>query len=155
MRKAINEVRAECTRKKPLSYRQLQRLFESLDQKEKLQLVDYIITKYSVLDYKAAAKCFGGTENMLKSMEYNTGSEYEVQEQFTGKSDICYSRISYWLINRMHIEDVHRVFFLSLEERTELLFQAYRELGINLKQLSKFFRIRIQTENPTPCGREP
>lgn len=143
MKKAVKEVRAEHKRQTALSYNQLQRLFKPLSNKEKLQLVDHIISLYNVIDYEYSASFFGGYDQMLKAMEYNTGSEYDISENFVGRSDECYSKISAWLIKNLKLKDVHEVFLKSEQEREELMWTIYHNTGINKRQLAKYLRLNI------------
>lgn len=144
MRKAIKEVNAQHRRNQPLSYTLLQRLFGSLDREEGLQLIDYIVTTYSVIDYEYASHFFGGYGNMIGAMEYNTGSEYDIKEDNFGKSDACYGHIARWLYDNLNISDIHEVFSLPESLRTGLLMEMHSELGTEIRQLAKYLRLKIE-----------
>ncbi|MBO6168945.1 MAG: hypothetical protein J6O51_03130 [Bacteroidales bacterium] len=75
-----------------MNYALLNRLFNSLDRRESLQLTDYIITTYNVIDYDAASRFFGGFENMVRAIDSSTGTEFDLNEIFVGKSDACYNQ---------------------------------------------------------------
>lgn len=157
MRKAIKEVRAEHKRNVPLSYIQLKRLFKDLDKKERLQLVDFIITTYNVIDYKYSARLFDGVGNMIEAMNYNTGSEYDINELFVGKSDKCYSTITNWLMQNLKLDDIHDIFSLSENTRADLMYRIHNETGINLGQLAKYLRLgkrQARSVNARVKGRE-
>ena len=144
MRKALKEIKGTHRRGQPLSYPMLQRLFGSLDKKEGLQLIDFIITTYSVIDYDYAAKFFDGYDRMIQAMEVSTGSEYDINEVFVGRSDACYAQISKWLMKKLRLADIHEVFSLPESDRTDLMMEASRELGVNFRQLAKYFRLVIK-----------
>lgn len=146
MRKAIKEINAQHRRNQHLSYPLLQRLFGSLDRMEGLQLIDYIVTKYSVIDYEYACHFFGGYDNMIKAMEYNTGSEYDIKEDKFGKSDACYGKIARWLFDNLKLTDIHDIFSLPESRRADLLLEMHSELGIEIWQLAKYLRLKIQYE---------
>ena len=148
MRKALRVVKSHHNRNKPLSYKLLHNLFSSLSRKEGLQLIDYIVTTYSVIDYKYTAKLFGGFDNMTVAMASTTGSDYDIAEVFTGKTDECYEKITRWLFSRLNIEDSHKIFSYSLSARTALMNETIRILKVNPKQAGKYFRIPIKEKKP-------
>lgn len=143
MKKAISEVKGMHNVSKPLSYALLKRLFSKLSKTEKLQLIDYIITTYSVIDYDSAICFFDHYEDMIGAMHYNTGSEYDINEEFTGRSDMCYSDIASWLRSNLKLNDIHDVFRLSEESRADLLFEIHKGTGADPIQIAKFLRLNI------------
>ena len=145
MRKAISEVKGNRARNRPLSYSTIQRLFATLDKKESLQLVDLIVSTYSVIDFEAASGFFDGYDDMIGAMHYNTGSEYDIKEVKVGRSDLCYGRICTWLMKNLHLSDIHDVFLLSESERTDLLFDINKELGIPIEQVAKYLRLIVES----------
>ena len=76
-------------------------------------------------------------------MHFNTGSEYDLNEVFTGRSDACYSKISTLLMNRLRLSDIHQVFELSEAQRADLLLDVYRQTGIGMRQIAKYLRIKV------------
>ena len=87
LKKAMTIVDLQSSRGHPLTFALLGKWFSRLSKKESLQLVDYIITTYSVIDYDAAARFFGGFDNMLLAIRSTTGSEYDLNEPFEGRND--------------------------------------------------------------------
>lgn len=146
MKKALAEVKAQYKRKMPLTYPFLQRLFAMLDQKERNQLVDYIVTTYNVIDYQYAGRFFDSIGDMVKAMDYNTGSEHDLNETKQGRSDACYAQITKWLMKEKHLKDIHEIFLLSEEQRAEVLFEIYCELKIEVWQIAKYLRIKVRYE---------
>lgn len=145
MRKAVAAIKTLHNQNRPVTYELLQNLFRSLDRREGLQLIDYIITTYNVIDYQYSIDLFGSFDKMLQAMDSTTGSEYDIKEEFTGKSDLCYEEITRWLFSRLPIKDIHEIFAKSPEDRFDLAVEISSELGINLRQLAKFFRLSYKT----------
>ena len=143
MKKAIKEIKGTQDQQKPLSRTILKRLFRPLSHKERLQLIDFIVCCYSVIDYTFAESLFGSHDNMIQSMKYNTGSEYDIKEVFVGRNDLCYEQITNWLKRTLLFEDVHDVFALSKEDRGDLLLRIYRETNIHPKLIAKYLRLSI------------
>ena len=126
---------------KYLSYYMLKRLFSPLDKEEKKQLVDYIITTYNILDYDGASAFFDGYEDMLTATHSVTGSEYDLNEVFVGKSDACYNQMTSILMNTGRFKDIHDIFALSLEERMELFRMLNNRTDATLEQIAKYLHI--------------
>lgn len=144
MVRALAEIRATYQSGNPLSYNLLQRLFAPLSLNEKNQLTDAVVSLYSVIDHKAAARFFDGYERMLEAMHTNTGSEYDLNEVFVGRSDACYARIVNWLIKRFSLKDIHDIFLLPETERISLLPELIRSTGAPPEQISKLLRIPLR-----------
>lgn len=143
MKKAIEVIKGMHREDQPLSYTLLKRLFSKLDSQERKQLIDFIVTTYSVIDYAAASRFFDSYEDMIGAMHYNTGSEYDINEVFIGRSDACYADIASWLRSRLNLKDIHDVFLLSEEKRTDLIFEIHKSTGASLEQIAKFLRLTI------------
>jgi hypothetical protein len=67
---------------RPLDYRIQSMLFKGLNAKERKQLIDFIVVQYNFLDYSAITKHFGSFERALIAMDANTGSEYDIIEEW-------------------------------------------------------------------------
>ncbi|MBR4479118.1 MAG: hypothetical protein IKO88_03860 [Bacteroidales bacterium] len=67
---------------RPLDYRIQAMLFKGLNAKERKQLIDFIVVQYNFLDYSAITKHFGSFERALIAMDANTGSEYDIIEEW-------------------------------------------------------------------------
>ena len=143
LRMAVKEVCATFRQARPISYVQLRRLFGKLGKNEKEQLTDYIISTYNVIDYQEAIRYFGSYEQMLLAMHSTTGSEYDIQEQFIGKSDDCYTRIGSILMRELRLRDIHDILGWPVEERFRLLRRLQGRTEATRRQLAAFFRLQL------------
>lgn len=82
MRWAMRYVLELHGKNKPLDYRIQAMLFKGLNAKERKQLIDFIVVQYNFLDYSAITKHFGSFERALIAMDANTGSEYDIIEEW-------------------------------------------------------------------------
>ena len=146
LRKGIKEIDAEHAAGKPLSYKQIKRLFSKLEKDEKLQLTDYIISTYNCIDYDAAIRYFDGYQNMLTAMHSNTGSEHDLNEVFIGKSDAYYAKMSSWIIKELEPEDIHDILAFPAEQKLELFSRLLRATSAPPEQVAKYLRIRLKQE---------
>ena len=144
LRKAIAEVNAQFRAGKPMVYAQLQRLFKPLSPDEGQQLTDYIISTYNVIDYAAAIRFFDSYENMVNSMHANTGSEYDINEPFIGKSDAHYSKMAKIIMRELNPADIHDILGLSVEDKFQI-FQLLRKHSNAMgEQIAKYLRMPLK-----------
>ena len=115
-----------------------------LNNKEKLQLEDYIISTYNVIDYDAAAKYFGSYGAMMEAMHVSSGSEYDIKEEFTGWSDVWYDKMTVLSMKHCGTADVHDILHLSDLEKNKLFSFLKTNTGATEKQIRKFLRYFVK-----------
>lgn len=145
LRRAVKEVVINYKSGLHLKYNQLQRMFRPLDNRERQQLTDYIISTYNVIDYEEAIRFFGSYEDMIAAMDADTGSEYDINEVFFGKNDSHYAKMSA-IVSRLY-PDVHDALAASPDERFELLQLLMRQTRAEPGQIAKFLRMRLGRGN--------
>ena len=143
-KRAIKEVEATYKDGKHLRYRQLQRFFKPLSHKEKEQLTDFIISLYNVIDYEYAASLFDSFDDMLNAMHSNTGSEYDINEVFIGKSDAHYAKMMSLVLDRYHFKDIHDVLRLSREEKNDVFQLLMANTDALPEQIAAFLRMPVK-----------
>ncbi len=142
VRAAVGEVSAQFRAGKPLNYAQLQRLFKPLAHGEKLQLTDFIISTYNVMDYSAALQFFNGSyEQLLMATHSNTGSEYDLNEPKTGKSDKPYLEMTRLLMQQLQLEDIHDILRLGPEQKMNIFRYLDQTTSYPPEQIAKFLNI--------------
>jgi hypothetical protein len=146
LQKAVKEVRAQFKSGKPMDYAQLERLFRPLDRKEGLQLTDFIISTYNVIDYQAAIDFFGSYENLLIATHSTTGSEYDLKERFVGKSDACYNQMTALLLREGKVKDIHDLLSLSDDEKYELFLLLQHRIDALPEQIAGFLHLTMKRE---------
>ena len=98
----------------------LQNAFAKLSRKECNQLTDFIINTYSVIDYAESITRFGTYESMLTAIHSTTGSEYDLKEQFNGKRDDVYAKLTSILLKQGLVNEIHEVVSLPVERKKYL-----------------------------------
>ena len=144
LQRAVSEVKTQHAAGKSLPYAMLQRWFKPLCREERNQLTDYIVNLYSILDQAAAARFFDGYGQMLTALHADTGSEHDLNEPFVGKSDACYARMTRFILQKTAMEDIHDLFLLTAEKRTEWLPVLMRETRCQPEQAAKFLRLVLK-----------
>ncbi len=141
MVRAIKLVESRHEEGKYLPYVMLKRMFAPLSEKEKLQLIDFIIVTYNIIDYKGSEIFFNSYEAMIEATHSVTGSEHDLNEVFVGKSDAHYKKMTDIIMDTGRFKDIHDIFALSIEERMELLQVLNRETAATLEQIAKYLHI--------------
>ena len=150
LKKAIRIVKDQYSRNQMLSYPLIQRLFKPLDDQEKLQLIDYIIVTYSVIDYSLTRKLFGSTVSAIQAMHYSGGSAHDFKENPSGKSDGCYTQFTSYLLKHLNIKDIHEVLAFSDAQKAALYLEMKDAFPVVPPgQISKFLRIQPEKKPKT------
>ena len=141
LRRAIQEVNGAHGRHMYLSYAQLKRMFSELDNKEKAQLVDYIIKRYSVIRYDIlTSSCYDGMENMLVAINSNAGSEYDIKEVSWARSDAEYRKL-YKYIHAKDYDSAGDIIREPVETKLALLNEMLKETGVPRFQICKYLHL--------------
>ena len=141
LRRAVKEVNASYMDKRHLTYAQLRRLLAPLDEKEKSQLVDHIIIRYSVIRYDIlTTECYDGYENMLTAINSNAGSEYDIDELRYGRSDVEYRELYRYVHSHGYIS-AGDVISRDIDTKLSLYDQMRRYTSASHYQICKFLHL--------------
>ena len=150
LRRAVKEVNASYMDKRHLTYAQLRRLLAPLDEKEKNQLVDHIITRYSVIRCDIlTTECYDGYENMLTAINSNAGSEYDIDELKYGRSDVEYRELYRYVHSHGYIS-AGDVISLDIGTKLSLYDQMRRYTSASHYQICKF--LHLSSKLKCECG---
>lgn len=131
----VNELRKM---DKPLTYGFQRRIFRDLSYNEKKYLGDYIISKYNFVDYEALAGYYGSFENALNSIRANSGSEYDIKEDWEDYS--VYPKMT--LICKSQDIDMSKVNFKELPPTMiDNLKSRFKVTGASERQIEKFLQL--------------
>lgn len=141
LRRAIAEVNGARERGSHLTYIQLRRLFSNLDEREKNQLIDYIIIKYSVIRYDLLTSlCYDGYDNMIIAINSNAGSEYDIDELKWGRSDVGYREL-YKFVHSHGYSSAGDVIALDLDAKILLHNTMQAVTNVSSYQICKFLHL--------------
>ena len=129
-----------------LTFKVLHNWFGKLNAKEANQLVDYIITKYNVIDYEGSTCYFGSYGNELLALHSTSGNEYDIKEPFVGKRDDCYAKLSSILARSKKYKTVYEVMGLPEEKRWGIFSHLYGRTEATREQLKKFLHLKEEPE---------
>jgi len=150
---AVKEVKRQYNKGLPLNYAMLQRLFEKLNNKECQQLVDFIISTYNVIDYNGILKLFDNSiDAMLSAIHSTTGSEYDINEPFLGKTDRPYATMSKILLSEAHLKDIHDFLSWNPAQKYDLFVLLRKHTDVMGEQIAKYLHLQMKKgiEGPDP-----
>lgn len=122
-----------------LGYNLIENIFAGLAQDETRQLIDYIVTKYMIIDFSVFDKEFNGMENALTAIEATYGSEYDIKEDWDDYG--IYERMKSIIRSMGYPQNVN--FETTPSSEIEKLSKVFRrEAAANDKQIKKFLHIK-------------
>lgn len=143
LKRAVKEVDLAESEDRHLRYGQLKRLLSKLDERERMQLVDHIISIYNPFDYDEMIRCYGNYDDMLTAINSNTGSEYDIKEDRYRFSDIEYVRMGEILHDMEGLKDLRKVTGLQIEEKMRLFEVLRKHLSCDNLPIVKFLHINL------------
>jgi len=144
LKRAVKEVDLAESEDRHLRYVQLKRLLSKLDEREKMQLVDHIISIYKPFDYEEVIACYGSYEDMLTAINSNTGSEYDIKEDRYRFSDMEYVRMAEILYTTEGIKELRKVTCLEMDQKMRLAELLSRRLSCGNLPIAKFLHIDVE-----------
>ena len=149
LRVALRVVKAQFQASRPLNYPLLKRVTENLNPAEVQQFTDYVISTYNVIDYAQAIRYFDSYEDMITSMHATTGSEYDINEVFVGKSDKPYATMSRILLQECNLSDIHEILSMSIENKWRLFSILRKHTSVMGVQIAAFLHLPLKKEVPS------
>ena len=144
LKRAVSVVKKRHAAGQYLPYALLQRLFGPLDRKEQEQLVDIIISSYSVIEHEEVIRYFDSPEDMLRAIHSTTGSEHDINEKFIGTDDRWHARMGNILMRQYKLKDIHEMLAFPNDRKYELFLLLRRETLAPAEQIAIFLRMRYK-----------
>ena len=142
MKRAVKEVVSMSRLNLPLKFNMIRRLFKGLNDIEIEQLVDFIITEYNFIDYEAAISYYGSYSKMIEAMNSNTGSEYDIRQEWDPDSDLTYRNMVEYVQKAMPDMPVSRVSSLPDDEKQKLA-RAFAHMSATPRQIARFLHLPV------------
>ena len=137
MRRALAIVDDAFEHLQPLNYAVQKRINKKLNPKERAQILDYIISKYNILDYDKMLSFFDSYEYALKAMSTSQGSEHDMKEDWDDYS--VYKEMSRILI-RCGFSDFN-IDAMSQETKQMLRHEIYNLTNATSRQIEKYLHL--------------
>lgn len=143
MRTAVSVVKAQFQAGLPLNYTLIKNITRGLTPSEMNQFTDFVISTYNVIDYPAAIRFFDNFADMMKSIHANTGSEYDLNEVFLGKTDKPYAQMTKILLEECGYEDIHRILALDNDEKWKLFSILRKHTNVMGDQIARYLHLPL------------
>ena len=140
LRSNLNQVDRCLEREEPLGYKHLKRMFRGLARKEREQLIDYILSRYSPIDYDLLISFYGNYRNMLVAINANNGHEYEIKEEYNVDSHEAYKE----MLRKVaaHGGEIKDVLTMSFGQKIALTGELLCETTATPEQVRKFLHLK-------------
>lgn len=145
LRRALQEVRVCHDSGQWMHYKQWDRWIKGLERKEVLQLADYIICTWNILDYYQSISYYGDFEAMIRSFHDNTGSEYEIVEDRDKYSDAVYADAIRLLLKEKWIQNVREIPLLPPEKKARLYMLLSHRTPATPRQIRKLLHWQVKS----------
>lgn len=129
-----------------LNYRQLRRLMERLDTKEREQLSDYILMTFYPFDTDALMGFYDSYGDMLNAMHSTAGKEFDIKEQYYPESDIAYRNMTEVLKRDFcdtFLGRIRMVTVLPFESKFKIARHLLAKTSASIYQISRFLHLPV------------
>ena len=141
LRQSLVLVREWHARNRYLEYGIIRRLFDGLEEKERDQLLDYIIHLYLPIDKDAVLGYYRSYEDMVSAINSNTGSEYDIKEDYDPESHRCYTRMLEIVAQSSFAGNPKCIIAASPEKKRQIAEVLMRRTGAKWYQVKRFLHL--------------
>lgn len=141
LKKALRLVDRRIRKMKGLEYSDLDRIFGSIEDKEREQFIDYVISHYAWIDFSEGISLFGSRESMILTLDSTVGGEYEINEYYTKHPDTPYIELIALAERNGFIDGVHS---MPESEKADLIILASQATSASVHHLESFFHVKIK-----------
>lgn len=145
MRKVLKEVDYMNDMNLPLRYAQLKRMTQKLSAKEYEQFIDYVISKYSPMDYESLVSHFKSYDAMIMAMNSTTGDDFDIKESRDDFSPEVYNEIVGYISKKMDSRHMRRLTVIPLEEKMAIRKEILANTSAPDRQICRFLHITTET----------
>lgn len=138
MRQVLAIVRLRRKAGSPIDYQFFGGLYSKLSDREKRQVLDYIVMEYNVIDYAEAKRKWGNYQKICEMLATVSGSEYDLAEEYVKEDYRHYYRMI--TLSRTAGYDLMsiRLRGLSLSEQYRLALLFRNEADASAEEITKF-----------------
>lgn len=130
---------------RPLTYNAQRQIFHALTGEERKSVLDRILSLYNMLDYASWEHLFGSRDRAFLAMESNTGTEYDLPEDW---EDYSKYRDMLRIARADVLKDGRYVEDLSPSETSYLARSIKLRLNASDRQVEKFLHLKLRPTNP-------
>lgn len=138
LRRSLQRVKAFSKSNASLSYQILRQLFDDLSEKETQQLIDFIIMEYYPIDRDEVMMLYHDYTTLLTAVNANTGSEYDLKEDFDSGSHVIYRSLLEVCGQSSFAQNPKKLVTLPPSQKKQIAGILQQHTGAEYYQLKKF-----------------
>ena len=136
LRRSVKLVNYFRSKDLPLIYCRLEQVFRALDNKERNQIMDYIIATYNCLGYKAMTAFYDSSfSKACESFRANSGSEHDIPEDYENYK--VYAQMIR-LASSVGVDLVHCNFETTGQQHRRKIVSLFHEYRFPERQIDRF-----------------
>lgn len=112
--------------------------YSRLSDREKRQIIDYIVSEYNVIEYITIGRMWGSYQDLCHALSTVSGSEYDLKEEFVEEDYRHYYRMIRLAKDAGYDLSRRRLRGLTLDEQSRLASLFQNEAGASRAEISKF-----------------
>ena len=145
MRRSMSMVKSIHESGCALGYSAIDKIYNGLSDTESQQMTDFILSTYCDVDFGEAVRYYGNLEKMIIAIDSNTGSEYDMKEEWVGYTDTVYDTMGRLLRQKTGLTDMKAILMLPEEERRKLYRHLLRRTDFINRQIEKYLQLPDST----------
>lgn len=123
---------------RPVDYHFFSGPYARLREKEKRQIIDYIVSEYNVIEYATIERMWGSYQGLCYTLSSISGSEYDIKEEYVEEDYRRYYRMIRLAKDAGYDLSRRRLNGLTLDEQIRLANLFFNEAGASRTEISKF-----------------
>jgi REP element-mobilizing transposase RayT len=140
-RNRMKEVDAHVRDHAYLGYLTVRRLFRDLNGEEREQLTDYIISRYLPFDKALLLSFYKDYDSMVLAINSNTGSEYDIKEEYRPDSDCAYTQMLQIVSQSSYADNPHSIVSALPEKKQQIAMQLKKLTGAKDYQIARLLHL--------------
>ena len=124
-----------------LDYPVVRKLFDGLDDTEREQLLDFIITLYLPIDKEKLLSYYKSYDDMVLAINSNTGSEYDLDEVYDPESHQCFERMLNVVHHSSFSDNPRSILLAPAAKRWQIAEALMSRTGATLNQIKRFLHL--------------
>ena len=134
----LSNVRTRKNSGRPVDYLFFGGAYSRLDERERRQVIDYIISEYNVLDYETVRREWGEYENVCRVLSTVAGTEYDIAEEKVTEDYRHYYRMIRLAAREGYDLSAMRLTGIGLDALNRLACIFREEAGATGTEIAKF-----------------
>lgn len=141
LRRALSVIPFYFNSGKIIPYMMMENLSSDLTPDEVKVWVDSIVQTYNCIDYKDLLSFYESLDLMLLAFKSNTGSEYDINEDYTPGSVRVYATLTNFLYKVFKITDIREVLSMPQEKRIVIGNTLLLRTKASRRQIKKYLHL--------------